>query len=406
MWIYVLPADGDINMKTTLKNNTLTIFLDGRIDANNAEQVEKDIFKEVDGANGADIVIDAENLEYISSSGLRVLMKLRKTINRKLPVINVSRDVYDIFETTGFTELLDVKRAMREVSVDGCEIIGQGFYGTVYRIDSETIVKVYESPDCLPMIQNEQRLARLAFIKGVPTAISYDTVRVGDSYGSVFELLKARSFNDLFISEPDNFDALMRKYVDFVKVVHSTEMDEGSLPMAKTTFLSYLDEVRNFISDEQINRLKELLLGLPDDMHLVHGDFHMKNIMVADNEPMLIDMDTISTGQPIFDLQAIYVAYVAFAEDDPGNLAAFFGIPDEAGMRIWNKILELYFDTTDEETISEINDKIKLLAMIRFLYIIASTDLKSSELGQKRLKRTQENIKALIGSVKDLNIPF
>ena len=391
-------------MKTAIQNNTLTICLCGRIDANNAEQTEREIFTAVDSANGADVVIDAEDLEYISSAGLRVLMKLRKRMNTPVPVINVSRDVYDIFETTGFTELLDVKRAMRQVSVEGCEIIGQGFYGTVYRIDSETIVKVYESPDCLPMIQNEQRLAKLAFIKGVPTAISYDTVRVGDSYGSVFELLKAKSFNDLLKNHPEDFDALMRKYVEFIKTVHSTEMDEGSLPMAKNMFISYLDAIRCYISDEQLNRLNELISGLSDDLHLVHGDLHMKNIMVTDNEPMLIDMDTISTGQPIFDLQALYVSYMAFPEDDPDNLLSFFGIPDELGKRIWNKIIELYFDTTDEKRISEINSKIKLLAMVRFLYILSLTDPKNNVLNEKRIKHAQENIKELIGSVGDLSL--
>ena len=139
-------------MKTTIQNNELTIYLCGRIDANNSEDIECEIFSAVDGSNSSDIVIDARELEYISSAGLRILMKLLKRINRQIPVINVSRDVYDIFETTGFTELFDVKRAMREVSVEGCDIIGQGFYGTVYLFDSETIVKVYESPDCLPMI--------------------------------------------------------------------------------------------------------------------------------------------------------------------------------------------------------------------------------------------------------------
>ena len=391
-------------MKTTIKNNELTIYLCGRIDANNSEDIEREIFSAVDGSNSSDIVIDARELEYISSAGLRILMKLLKRINRQIPVINVSRDVYDIFETTGFTELFDVKRAMREVSVEGCDIIGQGFYGTVYRVDSETIVKVYESPDCLPMIQNEQRLAKLAFIKGVPTAISYDTVRVGGSYGSVFELLKAKSFNDLMKKDPGNFDTLMRKYVGFIKTVHSTEMDSGSLPMAKNKFISYLDAIRRYISNEQHKRLHELISGLPDDLHLVHGDLHMKNIMVTVNEPMLIDMDTISTGQPIFDLQALYVSYIAFPEDDPDNLLSFFGIPNELGKRIWNTIIELYFDTTDEKRIAGINSKIKLLAMVRFLYILSLADAKDNELNEKRIKRSQDNIAELIGSVVDLNI--
>ena len=385
------------------KDGKLTIALEGRIDTNNAAQTEKEIFDAVGGRTD-DIIIDAEKLEYISSAGLRVLMKLRKSINKPLPVINVSRDVYDIFETTGFTELLDVKRAMREVSVEGCEVIGKGFYGTVYRIDEETIVKVYGSPDSLPMIQNEQRLAKLAFVKGVPTAISYDIVKVGDSYGTVFELLKAQSFNNLLKSDPDHFDEIMRKYVDFLKTVHTAEMDAGTLPMAKNMFISYIEEIRSHLTDEQYQRLNGLISTLPDDLHFVHGDFHMKNIMVVDNEPMLIDMDTISTGQPIFDLQALYVTYIAFPEDDPDNLPSFLGLPAEWGERIWQTIIGYYFDTADKERLCGINDKVRLLAMVRFLYIVTTSDLKNGELGEKRIKHAKEHIAEYIETVSDLNI--
>ena len=129
-------------MKTSAENNTLTIFLENRIDMNNASQIEKEIMEAVEGRN-EDIVIDAEKLTYISSAGLRVLLKLSKKVNKSLPVRNVSPAVYDIFETTGFTELFDVKKAMRKVSAEGCEEIGSGGYGTVYRLDSETILKVY-----------------------------------------------------------------------------------------------------------------------------------------------------------------------------------------------------------------------------------------------------------------------
>ena len=115
-------------------------------------------------------------------------MKVRKQAGSEVRIFDVSPEVYEILDMTGFTEFLTVEKRLREISVDGCEVIGRGFYGTVYRIDPETIVKVYSTPDCIPIIQNEQRLAKRAFVKGVPTAISYDIVRVGDSYGSVFEL--------------------------------------------------------------------------------------------------------------------------------------------------------------------------------------------------------------------------
>ena len=98
-------------MKTTTENKTLTVFLEGRIDTNNAAQTESEIFAAVDGVSGADIIIDAEKLEYISSAGLRVLLKAQKSKNIPITISNVSRDVYDIFDTTGFVDLLDEKGA-------------------------------------------------------------------------------------------------------------------------------------------------------------------------------------------------------------------------------------------------------------------------------------------------------
>ena len=74
-------------------------------------------------------------------------------------------------------------------------MIGEGANGKVYRVDRDTIVKVYRKPDAIQEIQRERELARTAFVAGVPTAIPYDVVRIREGgYGSVFELLDATSF--------------------------------------------------------------------------------------------------------------------------------------------------------------------------------------------------------------------
>lgn len=164
-------------MKTTLKDNTLTLYLEGRIDSNNAAQAEQEAMAAVAGAPGAELVLDAEKLEYISSAGLRVLMKLRKKAKKAIPVENVSPEVYDIFDVTGFTDLLDVHKALRKISVDGCEMIGQGGNGSVYRLDQDTIVKVYKPWMTLHEIQRERDFARTAFINGIPSVIAYDVVK-------------------------------------------------------------------------------------------------------------------------------------------------------------------------------------------------------------------------------------
>ena len=165
------------------------------------------------------IVFDAEDLLYISSAGLRIMLKIKKAVD-DFSIINASLDVYDIFQMTGFTEIIDVAKAMRKLSVDGCPVIGSGAKGLVYRYNSDTIVKVYKSLDCLDAIKNERELARKAFVLGIPTAISYDIVKVGDKYGSVFELLDANSFTQLIVKDTSKIDYYVEEYTNLLKSIH------------------------------------------------------------------------------------------------------------------------------------------------------------------------------------------
>ena len=99
-----------------------------------------------------------------------MVLRLRKLEN-EFRLVNVSAEVYEILEMTGFTEMMPVEKARRSISVEGCEAIGRGANGIVYRIDKDTVVKVYQSADCLPDVQRERELARKAFVLGIPTAI-------------------------------------------------------------------------------------------------------------------------------------------------------------------------------------------------------------------------------------------
>ena len=178
-------------MRTQLENNSLTLFLEGHIDSGNASLVEQEIFAAVEGMPDAELTVDAEGLEYISSAGLRVLMKLKKQSGKQIKVINVSPQVWEIFEITGFVVLFDVHKRIRKISIEGCELIGKGAMASVYRMAPDTIVKVYREDRDIKMIEDERVRAKAAFLKGVPSAISSDIVKVGNCYGTVYELLDA-----------------------------------------------------------------------------------------------------------------------------------------------------------------------------------------------------------------------
>lgn len=225
-------------VKGAMKNGIYVIYLSGHIDSGNAAQAEETINQLKEEAGGVGVMVDAEALEYISSAGLRVILRLRKEYP-DLKIINVSPEVYEIFDMTGFTDMITIEKAYRKISVDGCEVIGQGANGLVYRLDPDTIIKVYRNPDSLPDIQRERELARKAFVLGIPTAIPYDVVKVGDGYGSVFELLNAKSFAKLIAAEPENEDKYVELYVDLLKKIHSTEVKHGDMPDQREVVLGW-----------------------------------------------------------------------------------------------------------------------------------------------------------------------
>ena len=91
------------------KGSSLTISLDGRLDTTTAPQLEAEITGKLDGVT--DLTIDMSKLVYVSSAGLRVLLKAQKLMNKqgKMTVKNANQEIKEIFEVTGFDELLNIE---------------------------------------------------------------------------------------------------------------------------------------------------------------------------------------------------------------------------------------------------------------------------------------------------------
>ena len=204
-----------MNVTYRVDKDILYIAIEGRVDASNAALTEEKIFAIKNDNPGKYIVIDADNLEYISSAGLRVILKVRKE-EPKLAIINVSSDVYEVFDMTGFTDMVTVEKAYPRMSVEGCEFIAKGANGAVYRYDDETIIKTYFAKDALPEIKQERENARRAFVLGINTAIPYGIVRVGDGYGTGTELLNATSVTTLIRKSPDDLTEAVGYYIDML----------------------------------------------------------------------------------------------------------------------------------------------------------------------------------------------
>lgn len=354
------------NIEFRTDKDILYINLTGRIDATNAADVESGI-SEIRNANtGMHTVLDADTLEYISSAGLRVILRLRKE-EPQLAIINVSPEVYDVFEMTGFVEMMTVEKTYPRISLDGCEFIAKGANGAVYRYDDETIVKQYFNRDALPEIMQERENSRRAFVLGVNTAIPYGIVRIGDGYGSLTELLNATSVTKLIRANKEDLTQSVAYFVDTLKEIHSTEVEEGALPDFKKWVIEWADFLSAYLDEANAQKMRTLIEGIPDSNYMIHGDYHSNNVMVQNGEPILIDMDTLAVGHPVLELGSIFNAYVGFSELDKTVIESFLGIDVDTAREFWNLSLARYLGTDDKNAIEAVENKAKVIGYMRLL---------------------------------------
>ena len=354
------------NPEYRIDKDILYINIDGKIDATNAPEFEEKINEVIKTNQGKHTVLDADNLEYISSAGLRVMLRLRKS-EPNLAIINVSPEVYNVFEMTGFTEMMKIEKTYPRISIEGCEFIAKGANGAVYRYDDETIVKVYFNRDALPEIMQERENSRRAFVLGVNTAIPYGIVRIGDGYGSLTELLNATSVTKLIRANPEDLTQSVAYFVDTLKEIHSIEVEEGALPDFKKWVLEWVDFLSDYLEKDKAQKMRVLIEGIPNSNYMIHGDYHSNNVMVQNGEPLLIDMDTLAVGHPILELGSTFNAYIGFSELDKTVVESFLGINADTAERFWNLSLARYLGTDDEKIINDVENKAKVIGYMRLL---------------------------------------
>lgn len=98
-----------LNIEKNKNGNDFAIALEGRLDTTTAPQLEKELKEDVNGVT--ELTFDFAKLEYISSAGLRVLLSAQKIMNKQghMVIRNVNDDIMEIFEVTGFSDILDIE---------------------------------------------------------------------------------------------------------------------------------------------------------------------------------------------------------------------------------------------------------------------------------------------------------
>jgi uncharacterized protein (TIGR02172 family) len=328
-----------MELTQTQIGDTQVLQLRGRLDATSARDVDRDW---VD-AGVRHVTVDLQHCEYVSSAGLRIFMRLQREAKAKgatLTLSGVGPAVYDVLDLTGLTKLFDVRRKAREVSLDGLEFLSAGLCGQVFRLDPETIVKLY-NPGVAPQVaEQEKEFARAAFVAGVPTALSYDVVSCGERTGVVYEMLDAVQLSARIRQEPQSVDHYAKVLAEVAQTFHSKTADPVIFPNLKARLHENIRDLAGLFADEDIALLANRLEAIPDAETLVHFDLHTSNIMMRGDEPVIIDMGDVSRGHYLFDLGVISMI---FGYEESGSSEFVTKIPNDVGYRLYERFIDAYF---------------------------------------------------------------
>lgn len=134
---------------------------------------------------------------------------------------------------------------------------------------------------------------------------------------------------------------------------------------------------------------------------MLHGDYHPNNVLIQNNEAVLIDLDTLSVGNPIFEFSYMRNALVSFSDYDPTDIERFLGFSLEVSKRFWKLIIEKYFDTKDEEFFNQIDEKASLVGYVRILRRVIRH---KNEMFEEKFKLYKNKLMDLIDKVDTLKI--
>ena len=368
-------------MPYTMQGDTLAFTLEDRIDSNNVHIVQDQIDTALSETDASKIQLDASNLTYISSAGLRMVMRIARR-GIEVSVVEASPAVYDVFDITGFVQLFNVQKRLREISIDGLQQIGAGANGRVYRLNAEQVLKVYNPITNPPeKIAREKDVARMAFILGIPSALSFDMVRVGNSFGIVYELVNALTLGETVAKSPERADEYATRMAQMLQQLHATECDKDTFPDARLALHAWADvsEQSGYYTPEIIEKVRALIDSIPVRNTFVHGDFHPANIMVTDDdELLLIDMGDASAGDPIIDLLGSF-QLMRLVASRPGAAELYTGMSSELLAHVWDVFVREYYGTQDDQEIQRIEQKLKFYAIIRSMAGITFSSVLSDE---------------------------
>lgn len=258
------------------------------------------------------------------------------------------------------------KEVFKPIDIGNRKPFAMGGTGECYRIDEDTILKLYYEGFPEERILSEKEGARAALVAGVPTAISYWLVRVGQRQGILYEMVQGKTIAEEICEEGiGRAKALGRTFAGIAKTLHQAEMRLTNLPPATLRIRNAIQGA-GYMPERTRKRLNAFLDELDGYHQYVHGDFHPNNVIMTKEGPVLIDMGGFSSGCSLFDLASCFFNLFESPEARAGGRSPINKLTQREAHAFWQGMEEEYFSGRMSPSAAMLLKKIVLLKKIRF----------------------------------------
>ncbi|MCR5212014.1 MAG: phosphotransferase [Lachnospiraceae bacterium] len=317
----------------------------------------------------ASVIGDLEKTKLLSSSGLRLILTMAKR-RKAFRLINADPEVYRIMDMTGLTNMMSVERQIPKIDPIEGEPIARGSNGQVYAIEKDIIVKMFSEKTTEDEIHEEWKNAKIAVMLGVPSALCYSMVTDGTRLGIMFERMETAGLASLVYEDYENFDSYAKQFAELFQELHSIHDTKHEFHKVKDDLLEITDHA-DYLSKEDIEKMRAFLDAVPERDSIVHGDFHPNNIGAVFGELILLDMAEIGYGNPVFDFIASYYDLILSGEtigkEHPEITKKYFGLSVEELKKLWDILVESYFPGITAEKKQFFNETINWMLGFKLL---------------------------------------
>ena len=173
-------------------------------------------------------------------------------------------------------------------------------------------------------------------------------VKVGESYGAVYEMLRAKTLSAFIKEHPERAAEMGRRMGALLKELHKMKVDANKFVDVRNLFIERVHRMEKYLSEEEADKLMKVYDSLDARKTIVHGDFHPKNVMYTEenDELFFIDLADMGYGHPLLDLGGTGLVMEVFGRYTPERSVHFIGLDYKTSLVIWENIMSEYFDAS------------------------------------------------------------